>query len=87
VLPDGSLFVYFVTTEKLQVKLLAQSSMAVQETVFVPSGSGPGGGVQVTFGVPPQVSVAVGCVYCTAPFVVTVLAPRLATFVALYEPV
>jgi hypothetical protein len=67
-------------TAKLQELVLPQSSVAVQVTLVLPATKPtPGTGTQTTVGTPPQLSVAVGGVYCTEPPEHTVVVPLLQT--------
>jgi hypothetical protein len=74
-------------TVKLQELVLPQSSIAVQVTFVLPAMKPtPGSGTQVTLGTPPQLSVAVGGVYCTTPPEHTVVVPLLHTHVKVRLP-
>ena len=67
-------------TVKLQELVLPQSSTAVQVTLVLPAMKPtPGCGTQTTLGTPPQLSVAVGGMYCTSPPEHTVVVPLLHT--------
>ena len=67
-------------TVKLQELVLPQSSVAVQVTLVLPAMKPtPGTGTQTTLGTPPQLSLAVGGMYCTEPPEHTVVVPLLQT--------